>query len=72
MNEWDKDSDEDQSFVCDPTGWPEFLDSFEKKVLPLFTARGYTKNAALQVFQQNQLLNRVSELMDTIEEHFGG
>lgn len=50
--------------------WTIYLKDFDEQVWPILQAKGYSKDAALQVWLLNKLFNLVGDLIDVIrEEH---
>lgn len=65
--EWDE-----RPYICDPSGWEEYLTEFDDKVFPIFASHGFSKNSAIVVFQTNQLYNKMAEILDALEEDDDG
>lgn len=48
----------------DATSWDEYLDEFERVMMPVFSRHGITKSAAIQAFMANRLYNVMSDYME--------
>lgn len=46
-----------------------FLDEFERKILPVFAARGYTKGMALLAFLSYHTNERLEDVIDVVENN---
>lgn len=48
--------------------WERDLEQFEEELFPIFAARGYTKNVALQVFYLSMISNILNDNIMVVED----